>query len=750
MVSAAVFLKEGLEARGCFFAPKSFVLATSQGLARELASALEQAGIVIEAKLHGRDLGLDTTMGRARRVIIVATRAAEAKARMVKGKLAVAKHKRSRQITSVGAWPKFGWGRASHGTSPSETRRLKAAVAQGLGVARQGGCSTTGFEMHDLLGCDPEYRLPLNLVADFFKTLLLKPQIIPAAKAAIGHLAQKLRAKTQAQRWHWARAPVSTLVTTLLEQGWSVPAEGDGSLWRDEAGQDWHLDFADPACLEQFLLRFEITVKKRMWARASLFRNGTGSANGVDFLVAKRLARSFDRKQLAALRGALCCAVQGAAWPGQRLREAGYDTAGLCPSCGELETDFHFLWGCSRFSSATDKALVSSSKLAGEAAASWQAWPIFWLRGLPPAAWYDSIIGDHRPGEEVQFYEGGCFRDGASVTLPPGAFAATDGSGGRFASDPRLRRVAFSVVVFGPGYQILGFIVGSVTGPQTSNRAELMAIAVLMARSTGPCRVAVDSSFALRPFAFDSQAAEEGSCKVHLDLWGAVLQLRRSRAGGDISAIKVRSHLSLQVALAQGMEFWAWLGNLVADAFASWGASRFEVPPAVAAEVASLDGKARLVQRRLAAVIAEAAQRKRPRLARAADHRQGEQLEEEEKCSDDQQERDADPEASHELFRLGQVVACRRCGEGAFPPGRLPAYCRGFARPRLDDFHPSHEVILVRGLAVCIKCGARSSCRLRKLAWTCLSLTQAGRLVLAAVAEGRLPHRLASWPDEQG
>jgi len=85
MADAAGFLQQGLAARSCHFAPKSFVLSTSQGLSSQASQALIAKGIVLDVKVHGRDLGLDTTLGRRRRVGMVALRARAARARMVSG-----------------------------------------------------------------------------------------------------------------------------------------------------------------------------------------------------------------------------------------------------------------------------------------------------------------------------------------------------------------------------------------------------------------------------------------------------------------------------------------------------------------------------------------------------------------------------------------------------------------------------------------------------------------------------------------
>ena len=49
------------------------------------------------------------------------------------------------------------------------------------------------------------------------------------------------------------------------------------------------MDLQDPSCLEKFSQLYEASLRRRVWASASLAYNGSGSSSGVDFTVAMKL-----------------------------------------------------------------------------------------------------------------------------------------------------------------------------------------------------------------------------------------------------------------------------------------------------------------------------------------------------------------------------------------------------------------------------------------------------------------------------
>ena len=234
MVQTSLFLKGELEELGCFFADKSFLLGSTKEVASQIQQRLAAAGVSIEAPQSGRDLGIDVTMGRARRLRTISARTQEARTRMVKAKIATQLCKRATMLTTMGAMPKAEWGRSSMGTSPTQVKSIRVAVAAALRVHRAGGCTTTGFEVMGWRKLDPAFRLPLEAISQVLSMLVVKPEAARAATLVFGRLGTKLGDKEPNKLWHGARGPASSTIATIIQHGWSVVR---ADRWRDPGGQ---------------------------------------------------------------------------------------------------------------------------------------------------------------------------------------------------------------------------------------------------------------------------------------------------------------------------------------------------------------------------------------------------------------------------------------------------------------------------------------------------------------------------------
>ena len=115
----------------------------------------------------------------------------------------------------------------------------------------------------------------------------------------------------------------------------------------------------------------------------------------------------------------------------------------------------------------------------------------------------------------------------------------------------------------------------------------------------------------------------------------------------------------------------------------------------------------------------------------------------------------AAPQAAeaHQVCSVGQLSWCSSC-RWARPSGSRapwPAACNmeevksEFAgdSARIQLVHP---VVFVRGLALCLRCGAFSTKRLFRLSTTACTPTAAGRRELRRVFGGRLPTKVRGWP----
>jgi len=729
MAGAAVFLQQRLRDRGCHFAPKSFAISADATLNRYLVEELAARGVVVQAKASGRDLGIDVTLGTRRSTAVVAGRRLAAEKRLVKAGMATKAVRGARALATVGAWPQLAWGRQAVGTSLSETCRIRARLAKGMGIRRAGGCVSSAFELDGHRGRDPAYCLPLDLVQAFVQTLVGDPSLVPSVSKALGKIGRELADKTPQQLWHFARGPISSFAATLQQHGWQVLG---GNRWQDDLENVWEVDLRDASLCEQLSIVFEESVERQVWRRAARHRGGRGGESGVDFTVAKRLLAGHHRHSRWQEAAALQLVVQGAAWPEARLKDEGYDSLGLCSFCGAVDDEFHFFWGCSRHRDSPVKAIVESNPLLGEAAASSEGCPVLWLRGLPPKGLVAEALRDHPVPEVPEFFEGGVFAGGADYVLRAGDVLATDGSGGPFSADPRLRRASFAVVVLSGDLRLLGFVGGTVTGKQTTNRAELVAVLVAHLRTSGSATVVVDSSYVQQPFAKDTDG---GLCQAtHLDLWAEVRQRRQQRQG-ELTLFKIRSHLGLAQALAEGFSPRAWLANHLADAVAGYVAEEAQPQPAACSEVAAIDGKARAILRRLVAVIRQLPEKPRLRASR----RKAPEVE----LGPEDARGQEDPEIHRGAFKIGSWRGCTCCRSSSLHGQPLPSACTEASQPARA--HPSHTMVLVGAIWVCTRCGGWAKSVFKKLESRCREPTHSGSAALQAFGRGQKPQGLLHW-----
>ena len=152
--------------------------------------------------------------------------------------------------------------------------------------------------------------------------------------------------------------------------------------------------------------------------------------------------------------------------------------------------------------------------------ASESACSAYWLRGLlPRALTTDKIEGFLLEKGEVPPSRSPAFPEAGRLVLRAGTVAGTDGSGGEFSSDPRLRRCGAALVLASIAAFPWLFVVvtGEVKGAQTGNRAELTAIVWLASFTEGDVVASVDSSYVVRGVMRGASFSQSSN----KDLWAA-------------------------------------------------------------------------------------------------------------------------------------------------------------------------------------------------------------------------------------
>jgi len=172
-----------------------------------------------------------------------------------------------------------------------------------------------------------------------------------------------------------------------------------------------------------------------LWSKASSHRGGTGlQTPSAD--IAANFIQSLRKQGELQAAGALQQAAAGGMWPRDRRATKGMLAERFCQHCGaEVEDEFHLLWECE----VVNKRWVErglGEELDGTrrvALRIGRADPAFWTRGLAPRP---TLKAEHAPPTQQQHHQ-----------LPAGPWEPaayfTDASGGKYTTDPTLRRVGF-------------------------------------------------------------------------------------------------------------------------------------------------------------------------------------------------------------------------------------------------------------------------------------------------------------------
>jgi hypothetical protein len=99
-----------------------------------MAEGLEALGITIRATEGGKDLGVDTTFGRQRRIPKQKKRGQKARIKLARIKRMVVVHKFAKNTLCTGALPTAFWGSVVHGLAPTTAEKLRRQAISAAGM----------------------------------------------------------------------------------------------------------------------------------------------------------------------------------------------------------------------------------------------------------------------------------------------------------------------------------------------------------------------------------------------------------------------------------------------------------------------------------------------------------------------------------------------------------------------------------------------------------------------------------------
>ena len=291
-------------------------------------------------------------------------------------------------------------------------------------------------------------------------------------------------------RWGRVRGPIGATVASLLDGGWSPVAP----LSWIHPNREQYLDAADPDCGDQDIRKALVdTEQARLWAGAEGHHHARGIAAGPDLFGARAALTAILRRFGPGHHGAAHCVLAGGTWSQQRLFDCNLASSPECPRCREgPESDFHRFWQCAANSAISDEPVRTTHALSLQAFAGSERNQLLWLRGMATREPEGFPSDEDRPDREWSW------APQSLVQVPPGQlYSASDGSGGRHTSDPRLRRASSAAVLLakldGPALPpeaghlaVVQACAASVPGAQSSARAEIyactLAVRMLAAR----------------------------------------------------------------------------------------------------------------------------------------------------------------------------------------------------------------------------------------------------------------------------
>ena len=375
-------------------------------------------------------------------------------------------------------------------------------------------------------------------------------------------------------------------------------------------------------------------------------------------------------------------------------------------------------------------------ELAPRAAQEWAEWPCFWLRGLPPQQW----IARHctLPPQSVAHYRN-CSPE-EPLELPAGAVLATDGSGGPFSAERRLRRCGWGFAVLSAEGETVAYGWGPLTSwRQTVPLSELEAATQLARCTVGDLIVNVDATYVVRGV----RRGPANPPRRHRFQWQRFWEAVGRRT---MVALKIKAHQSCEEAIAGGVSETDWKANDAADKLAERAATEAQLPATAVAEVQRLDADTMKVQQHLAAVALDVAkrapslygpssrlQRRAEAAARARERR--EILEEARRLT------------THSLDEA--TGRCRNCLRG--PTGSQPNldFLRELCTGRPYAIHATHTMNLTRGLWWCERCGGIGHKKFQKLSRQCQPPSASAVRTIARLRRGDRPYHLSQWPDKE-
>jgi hypothetical protein len=556
---------------------KKSCLVPNSAVSLSAAASLRALGVPIFPAASAEDLGIQCVGGRRRVAAKTAERMHKASLRAIRNGILVRKvGAAARKLTRSGVIPQQSYGFEAHGLSESQIQNMRSNIARSLGNAPSGSCARTFIAQSNTDITDPAVSYAVAQVGIWIDMWTSASAEQKATIKAAWPRALQMTCKTPPQHWiRHVKGPLTATVVILRMQGWSPKLPDD--WYHPDHGVRAVLGYK-PHTRHAVLELIKNCAERRVWHQASFHCAGGGLEKGPPWISEVTRVRAWMHKHgHTAQASALTAVVSGAVWVGERFApvddhlNVDLDTlpaTAFCRHCGEYETLFHRFWTCSRHQVTTCPHVKSSNKLLPRAREG-EGNECLWLRGLTPHdVW---TYGPDVPSLDVK----PSLVFGRDVFTHPLAVFGSDGAGGPKTIHELLRRVAAAFIGRLPDGTLCG-LASDVPGRQTVPRAETWAFLCLLRVRPHPLSIElwVDASYVLNGYLAWATPHQDGyACGANGDIWSQVYEDLDSRAAScDVGGVKdiitlrkVKSHVSLDEAIARGATHLGWTLNALAD-----------------------------------------------------------------------------------------------------------------------------------------------------------------------------------------
>ena len=376
-IQAYAFIKQELEKDNLRVSEqKTGFIASNSTVKKILQEQLPDKG----PKVHDvmRDLGIDCTAGRLRRLQTMKGRRKKAARKTVKlATLKIPTRAIQLKLYKGSILSGISWGHQAMGLAPQVRKRIRATMGRQMGHQKTGNLDIL-FDMYPRHR-DPDYAAFEDQIKIYRKFHGNWPEAL-ARDLAKAWQVQREKLTTVQYPWQHAKGPVGAPQCYLLERGWNI---NNADEWT-KPGHNGEPDFKISMFADWFHIKAELE-RARKWEVVTKVNKRADLdevQQPLDWLPWRRLARTLSKPQNTALQtwhqGAIFTKIADGE-KGKRL---------ICPHCAQEATALHVLWTCKVIKQAFPP-LADEDRREIEAGINRE----FWSQGLVQLPRYEISTG---------------------------------------------------------------------------------------------------------------------------------------------------------------------------------------------------------------------------------------------------------------------------------------------------------------------------------------------------------------------